>query len=145
MNKRTFGVAGLLIGILAVITGTYAIMVHSMILGAGYLLLSLFSGVLITRFFCIKCPIKQECVHLFPGVIARLWDEKKGSYTSGEMLITCLLFVIIILPPQVFLIRLPELFALFWVCIGIAAVCSHRFLCPGCGNTYCPFCRKRKK
>ena len=142
MNRTIYGTAGLTLGILAVITGAYAILMHSFSLSWGYLLLSAVCGVLVTRVFCSKCPIKRACVHILPGYLARVWKEKTGPYTSVDILFTGLLFAIIILPPQIFLISSPGLFALFWVFIGIAAVCSTRFLCPDCGNTYCPFRRR---
>lgn len=142
MNRTIYGTAGLTLGILAVITGAYAILMHSFSLGSGYLLLSAVCGVLITRVFCSKCPIKGTCAHILPGYIARLWKEKKGPYTSVEILILVFLFIIIVLPPQIFLFSSPGLLVLFWVCLGIAAVCSNRFLCPDCGNIFCPFRRK---
>ena len=141
MNRTIYGITGLTLGILAVITGAYTILMHSVPLAGWYLLLSVICGVLITRVFCSKCPIKGVCVHVLPGFVARLWQDKTGPYTPAEILITCLLFGIIILPPQVFLISSPGLFALFWICMGIAAVCSNRFLCPDCGNRFCPFRR----
>ena len=142
MNRRIYGTSGLTLGILAVITGAYATLIQSISLGWGYLLLSAVCGVLIIRVFCSKCPIQGSCVHILPGYIARLWKEKSGPYTQTEILITCLLFGIIILPPLVFLISSPGLFVLFWACMGIAAICSNRFLCPDCGNCFCPFCKR---
>ncbi|HWQ65892.1 MAG TPA: hypothetical protein VN372_03360 [Methanospirillum sp.] len=142
MHRRIYGTSGLTLGILAVITGTYAILMYSFSLGFGYLFLAAVCGILITWIFCSKCPIKGACVHILPGYIARVWKEKSGPYTSVEILVTGLLLAIIILPPQIYLISSSGLFALFWVFIGIAAVCSTWFLCPDCGNILCPFQRR---
>lgn len=143
MNRMIYGTAGLILGILAVITGTYAILMQSVSVACGYLLLSMLCGVFITRFFCSKCPVKRTCVHILPGYMVRMWQEKSGPYTSAEILITCLLFAIIILPPQIFLLASPGLFIQFWICMVLAAVFSNRFLCPCCGNRFCPFCGKQ--
>ncbi len=142
MNHIACGIVGLFLGICVVLTGTVGISMNSFFFGILYLIISGICAILVTNVFCTKCPIKTSCVHVLPGFIARIWPEKKGPYTTFDLLLTIILFAIIILPPQVFLIAYPGLFVFFWICMILAAICSNRFLCPDCKNQFCPFCRK---
>ncbi|WP_146199743.1 hypothetical protein ACKUB1_05500 [Methanospirillum stamsii] len=139
MNKAAYGIIGLILGIIAIITGLYAISLHSLFMAIGYLFFTVIAGVIFTRFFCASCPIKDTCVHILPGYIARIWKETPGPYTPGKLLISGFLFVIIFLPALPALITSPMLLLIFLVCIVLAAVISVLFLCPGCGNRFCPF------
>jgi len=141
MNQTIFGIIGLTLGIIAIITGVIAISNSSYLIPGAYLLISIIAGLLVTRFFCSSCPIKDTCVHILPGRIAGFWKVTPGPYTTGTLLLTIFLFAVILLPPQYALVSFPVLFLIFWICIGIAVICSHRFLCPGCGNRFCPFRR----
>jgi hypothetical protein len=143
MNKTTFGVIGLILGVIAVLDGVYAIVLRSQFMAGGYLLLAVVAGVFLTRFFCASCPIKGSCVHILPGYIAGFWKETPGPYTTGKLLISGFLFAVLFLPPIPSLIASPDLMLIFLVCLVLAAVTSTRFLCPGCGNTFCPFMKEK--
>jgi len=139
MHKTTFGIIGLILGVAAVLDGFYAIALHSMPIAGGYFLQAIVAGVLFTRFFCALCPIKSTCVHILPGLIARMWNVAPGPYTTGKLLISGLLLAIIFLPPIPSLLTSPVSMLIYLVCLVLAAVTSIRFLCPGCGNRFCPF------
>nr|WP_319539128.1 hypothetical protein [uncultured Methanospirillum sp.] len=142
MHKTTLGIIGLILGVVAVLDGFYAIALRSMSMAGGYLLLAVVAGVFLTRFFCASCPIKGTCVHILPGYIARLWKVAPGPYTTGKLLISGLLLVIIFLPPIPSLVTSPALMLIYLVFLVLAAVTSIRFLCPGCGNRFCPFMKE---
>ena len=144
MNLTITGTIGLIFGLIAVLIGAYAVSYHSLTMAGGYILIAGVSGLLITRLFCTACPIKDHCVHLIPGLIARLWKGRDGPYSRIILLSTALLFAVILVPPQGVLISFPALLLCFWICTGIAALNSHLFLCPGCGNRFCPFRREKK-
>ncbi|NLV25898.1 MAG: hypothetical protein GXY48_01810 [Methanomicrobiales archaeon] len=141
MKKKIFGIVGLIFGIIAILTGVYALYLNSLFMAGGYLFFVAIVGVLFTRFFCASCPIKDTCIHILPGYIARIWKERPGPYTPVNLLISGFLFVIIFLPPLPALIRLPVPLLIFLVCIGLAALTSIQFLCPECENRFCPFRR----
>ncbi|PWR70644.1 hypothetical protein [Methanospirillum lacunae] len=142
MNKTTFGVIGLILGVAAVLDGFYAIALRSQYMAGGYLLLAVIAGIFITRFFCALCPIKGTCVHILPGYFAQLWKVAPRPYTTGNLVISGFLFAILFLPPIPSLFASPVLMFIFLVCLALAAVTSTRFLCPGCGNRFCPFMKE---
>jgi cobalamin synthase len=142
MKRSAFGILGIILGIIAVLIGTYAISLGSSDYWWNYLLLAVICGILITRTYCTKCPITKTCVHILPGYIARYWQKREGPYTAFDMLVTVVLFVFLILPPQAFLLTEPLLLLLFWICLLGAALCSYLLICPGCGNRFCPFRRE---
>jgi hypothetical protein len=145
MNRKIPGTLGLIFGTIAFLVGTFSFSQVSYYLAAGYLLVCLFAGMLIVRVFCASCPMKGTCVHILPGYVAQFWNQLPGPYSSGKIILTGILFAIIILIPQLVLIRSLYLFVLFWICIIIAAMSSYLVLCPGCGNQYCPFRREKKE
>lgn len=117
MDKTTFGIIGLLLGMAAVLTGFYAISVHSLFMAGGYLFFVVVVGVLFIRFFCASCPIKDTCVHIIPGYIARMWKVAPGPYSSSKLMISGFLFVILFLPPLPSLLTSPVLMIIFLVCL----------------------------
>ncbi|MBN1167598.1 MAG: hypothetical protein JXA44_10785 [Methanospirillaceae archaeon] len=138
MNKSGYGIIGLALGICAVLTGTVALAVVSVLQGFIYLIVALVSGILITFVFCSKCPITDTCVHIIPGLLARAWPRRSGPYSRFDLVAVAILFAIIILPPQIALFTLPGTFGFFWICLSTAAILANRFLCPGCKNRFCP-------
>ncbi len=139
MDKTTFGIIGLFLGITAILTGFYGILLRSLFIAGGYLVFVVVVGVFFIRFFCASCPIKDTCVHILPGYMARMWKVAPGPYSSRKLVISGFLFVILFIPPLPSLLTSPVLMIIFLVCIVFAAVTSVRFLCPGCGNRFCPF------
>ncbi len=138
MNRTGYGIVVLALGICAVITGTVALAVVSVLQGFIYLIVALVCGICITLVFCSKCPMIDDCVHIIPGYIARIWPKRRGSYSRFDLVFCVILFAIIILPPQVALFTLPGTFGTFWICLSTAAILTSRFLCTGCSNRFCP-------
>lgn len=142
MNQRRMGILVLGLGILIILIGAGAIALYSLKYAGIYLVVSALASLLITAVFCAKCPIKGSCVHLLPGRIARIWPERIGSYSKGELVLTVILFAVIIFPPQMYLFSTPGLFPVFWIFISTAVICTGKFLCPECDHRHCPMCRR---
>ena len=139
MRRKLCGITGLSLVTIATIIAAHSIAQASLIYAGGYLILSGVCGVLITYVFCAKCPIKTVCAHIIPGLLARIWPDKQGPYTRWELFFTAVLFALIILPPQGFLVTEWKSGIIFWFCIIGACLCSSCYLCPDCENRFCPF------
>ena len=145
MNRKIVGMLVLGLGILVILIGAGAIAFHSLEYAGAYLLVSALTVLLITAVFCSRCPVKGSCVHLLPGLIARIWPERTGSYSKGELVLTAVLFAAIILPPQQYILSNPGLFPVFWILISTAIILTYSILCPQCGHRHCPMCRRKKE
>lgn len=141
MHAATWGTISLLLGVSAVLFGFLAMISESLNLGLLYLICAGGCGILIIAVFCAACPIKTSCVHIIPGYLTRFFPSRNGPYTKAELIITTMLFTVIILPPQFFLIHQVYFLVLYWIFLGGAALTSHLVLCPGCGNRFCPLRR----
>jgi len=145
MNRRIIGIFVLCLGILVILIGALAIALSSLQYAGIYLLVSTLAFLLITAVFCARCPVKGSCVHLLPGLIARLWPDRTGPYSKGELVLTVILSAVIILPPQLYLFITPGLFPVFWIFISAALICTAYILCPECGHRHCPMCKGNKE
>lgn len=140
MNRQIHGVIGLLVVVVAVFLGVYAIWLYSVKLALLYIVLALLLSLILVYAFCAKCPCrKHACGHVFPGKLtAVLPGRKPGKYTSLDYIGVAVPLAIIVLFPQYWLRSRIVLFTAFWVILILACAYIYSAVCHGCGNNFCP-------
>jgi len=114
-------------------------------IGTIYLVLIAVSSIMIVLSFCTKCSSKRNCAHVFPGLAARLFkDRRPGEYTKSEMMRLVTGLILILGFPQFWLTRDWKLFFCFWILNGIGLVIIVKNICTGCENRFCPFNKAKK-
>lgn len=117
-----------------------SLITSSIIVVAGYLLISLFGGMVVVYSFCAKCPIRiTGCRHIIIGPLTRILPQRKEApYTAVDIFFTTIAIVAIVGFPQVSLITKIPLFISYWITAILLVVEIVLFICRGCGNVYCP-------
>jgi uncharacterized membrane-anchored protein YitT (DUF2179 family) len=101
------------------------------------------SFVIFVYAFCTKCPIRNQCVHIVHGRLTNLMPQREsGVYSHCERGSTMLYFLFLAAFPQYWLFNSPWLMAWFWMIFVSGLAINVIKVCPGCGNVYCPMCRK---
>ena len=103
-----------------------------------------FFGIVSMLFFCRKCVDKKHCPHLIFGWIARLFKTPDSNrYSPSELFFTILGGILLLIPPQFWLISNNKLLMLFWGLIIAAGLLITLNLCNRCNHRLCPFCRNK--
>lgn len=125
------------------IVGLYAVITASFNAGILYAVLLLVLPVIIIYSFCTKCSCKSEgCGHVMPGKIAGLMPDKSGQkYTGCDMAGVIIPFLILVIFPQPWLYTNTLLPIIFWVVLAASLAYIRLYVCIGCENTECPFCK----
>jgi hypothetical protein len=107
---------------------------------AGYLLISLFGGMIVVYSFCAKCPIRTTgCRHIIIGPLTRILPQRKEApYTAVDIFFMTIAIMAIVGFPQFSLISKIPLFISYWVTAILLFLEITLFICRGCGNVYCP-------
>jgi hypothetical protein len=117
-----------------------SLITSSIIIIAGYLLITLAGGMLVAYSFCAKCPIRLTgCRHIIIGPLTRIFPKRKEApYTAVDIFFTTIAIIAIVGFPQVSLISKMPLFISYWLTAIVLVVEIVLFICRGCGNVYCP-------
>ena len=138
MNTKSHGVFSLgLIGIAIAIAAISACS-KSLLLCFGYLFFSLLSFAIIAVGYCAKCPCKNHCPHVLPGVLANKIKRQIAPYTKLELAGLLTALVILLILPNIWLWHSLTLSVIYWLIILIAIIEIRKFICKPCGNIHCP-------
>jgi hypothetical protein len=138
MTRQLYGVIGLCMLTAAILTGAYAISRYSVTAAGIYLAGVLVFLIAFIYAYCTKCPIRDRCVHVAMGLVTRLMpDRPAGPYTREELIAVVVFFGFVVIFPQYWLIRVPEVMGVFWVLFLGEWILTHYTCCYGCGNMYC--------
>ena len=139
MSKKIHGLTSLGLVLIALVLAARILFQEAVGLGVGYLVLSGSAILVVLYAFCSKCSSRDNCGHVFPGMMARMFKNRKtGPYTKAEFLWTILSLLFIIGFPQVWLWRNLGLLVLFWALILAAVVEIRLAVCRACDNIHCP-------
>ena len=111
---------------------------HSVAIGVIEIALLGGGAVTAVSVFCTKCPCRESCAHVLPGMISRKMPDRKGPYTVTELITVIVMFALPVLFPHVWLVRDTVYFAAFWFLLTVGIVEIMIFVCPRCGNNFCP-------
>lgn len=137
-KHKTAGVVGLALVLAAMVMGGGVIFSASVLAGLIYLLIFIAGWGVVIYAFCAKCPCKRNCGHILPGLAARLFKRRPGSYSKIELAAVVVSLLVMVAFPQYWLWQYPALLVVFWVLAAIAGVLSPTIVCKGCNNTFCP-------
>ena len=140
--NRLHGVFSLLLVVVSVLIGIYAIINDSVIFGFFYIAAVVLSIPVVLYSYCSKCNCRLDsCVHVIPGKLTKfLPDRQDKGYNIFDYMGVSLPLGIIILFPQLGLWKNKVLFFSFWVLLIIALFEIFLFVCKGCANDKCPLC-----
>lgn len=141
--RKIHGIISLTMLMVPFIVGLYAVITASFNAGILYAVLLLVLPVIIIYSFCTKCSCKSEgCGHVMPGKIAGLMPDKSGqNYTGRDMAGVIIPFLILVIFPQPWLYTNTLLPIIFWVVLAASLAYIRLYVCIGCENTECPFCK----
>ncbi|MBN1779708.1 hypothetical protein JW948_01155 [bacterium] len=139
-KKMQFGILSMACLFASIGLAAFTLSIQSPAWTLFYLALCAIAGIAVTFAFCSKCPVKSACPHVLPGFMTRIMNDRTpGSYTRFELMVTFLSIGIILFFPQVWLIRYPFRFGLFWILAGAGLMLIVKNICRRCRNVYCPF------
>ncbi|MBN1849886.1 MAG: hypothetical protein JW932_15030 [Deltaproteobacteria bacterium] len=138
MKAQSHGIISLGLIFAAVILAAIAIFRVSWVPGVIYLAVCGIASIALLYAYCAKCPCRDQCGHVFPGKMARIFKTRRPPYTIFELVVTGLILILFIGLPQIWLYRYFGLFIAFWVMIVIAVIEIRTVVCRVCSNTYCP-------
>jgi len=110
---------------------------------AGYVALCGVGMGAILYAYCAKCPCKQCCAHVLPGMIAGRFPRKPGPYSTAEQVAVVVVLLLILGLPQLWLWRNVTAGFVFWALTAIAAIQILAFICGRCPNIHCPVGKMR--
>ena len=142
-HSQTHGLVSLALIGGCVILGAAAMFLEWWMLGVAYLSSSVIAAFSIVYGFCSKCPSQDQCGHLLPGRLARVFRREPSPCTALEIATVAVACLILFGVPQLYLWRQPALFVIFWGMAIFAGIKIRCCVCPACANRFCPaYCGK---
>lgn len=137
------GIISFVILELTIVISIYVIAMKSLLFAAIYFIGSILAGGLILFLFCSKCTAKNNCSHVYPGQLAKLFpDNSDKKYKITDYIGTGIAVIFILLVPQIWLWSHKIFFIAFWLLIIIATLQINKFVCGKCKNTNCALCKE---
>jgi uncharacterized membrane protein HdeD (DUF308 family) len=139
LNKtNTYGVLGLLLVVLAIITGFVAIITESVEYALIYLAVIAICVLGVLYSYCAKCK-NTACGHIYPGKMVKyLPKRKQTNYSNIDKTIFVICMFLVFFFPQPWLIRNFLLLTVFWALVIIRAIILVKKTCQVCNNDNCP-------
>lgn len=146
MKNKIHGVFSLIIASTAILISAYFISKSSIALGTAFIILCGIIAVAILRLFCAKCPSRNNCGHVLPGLaLKKLFKNvKPGPYSFVDISIFLFSVAIVVIIPQFWLYKNMPVFIVYWAMIIIAGIDIKFAVCTQCENGFCPSNRKFK-
>jgi len=145
LKNEFYGITSLLFTTCAAIIGLFAIVTVTVEWAIIYLLILVISPIGVLLSYCAKCRCNSTCSHVFPGLVVKYLPQREHTgYTKIDIAIMALSIALILLFPQIWLIRNPPLLIMFWSLISIGFIMIQLKVCPSCKNTICALCSAEK-
>ncbi|MFX1514139.1 MAG: hypothetical protein ACFFCQ_16300 [Promethearchaeota archaeon] len=128
-----------------VLAGIAAMAIEDLLFGVMYLFFALIGIIFIVMRYltCPRCDQLRkhsDClqlpVFLTKRIISGYNDE---PFTLVEKIIFLIVFALLIIIPQYWLIQIPILFVIFWVCCLLWYIGQFFYFCKTCNIDSCPF------
>ncbi|MBN1498819.1 MAG: hypothetical protein JW982_01570 [Spirochaetes bacterium] len=130
--------------LLALMIGLTSVYIYgSVIAAAVYFVSGIMGFEIILFFYCRKCcGAMDNCMHLGFGKLTRFFKPPAvKKYSVIDYLMTMAGVLILIVFPQYWLLNNSVIMAAFWILITLAVTEILFFVCYGCSNEKCIFCR----
>lgn len=143
MNYRIYGLITVLMHVTGLGIGLAAILPHSSLHAAIYLILSVAATLGLVYCFCSKCPChRRHCSHVLLGPIARILPKRKiCKYHSADYWGLGLTFFAPAVYQAHWLWKNAVLSCLFYSLFIATILLILWKVCPQCRNVNCPFNR----
>ena len=146
MKNKIHGLISVLFFFVSTIIGTVAIMRFSLLFAIFYIIISLFSFMIVLYSYCSKCVSRNDCGHVIPGLITKILPKRKdGKYTTLDVFGIIFFMLVIIVLPQYWLIKTIPLLITFWALLIICGIEISLFVCKKCNNINCYLCPNKEK
>ena len=138
MQSKSHGIISIFLIGIAILIAAYVAAFLNLLLMLGFLLFSILSVAVVIFSYCAKCPCKNHCPHLLPGLIANNINRQPGPYTKLELFGLIIALSILLLMPNIWLWHNLPAFILYWIIVIIAIFEIRKYVCKPCGNINCP-------
>lgn len=140
MKLNFHGIFSLFLASIAITISIYVLINHSLLLGLCYSFFCLLCLGIILRVFCAKCPGRETCGHLIPGIIvSKLFPGVTSKpFTNKELLLLSFIIILIVGIPQYWLFRQMEFLITYWLILLSAGIEIKFTVCTKCKNEFCP-------
>ncbi len=139
---KTYGIVSIIVIGSAIVLAMIVGWVVSTIQGIIYTALVLVGLTIIVTQFCVKCSIKENCMHGIIGPLTKVFpDKREEPYSKWNQILTFLSIIIILFYPIIFLINYQLILVLFWILIITGIIMIVTKVCKSCGNKKCPMCK----
>jgi len=142
-NQQFHGIISLGLVAAAIVIAATAIFWISWPWAVVYLLIIAAAPTAILYAFCAKCPCRETCGHILPGMAAKLFSRQPGPYSSTELIVVGVSLLLLLGFPQFWLWQYPGWFIVFWLLNLTALTQIRSAVCKGCDNVYCPVNRRK--
>jgi hypothetical protein len=120
-------------------TGIIAVGMGSLWYALLYSLLTIVCLGVIVAVFCLKCPCRlTECGPMLFGPLTRIIPQQPARpYRKQDIYQRNTALFIIMAIPQLWLIRPPALFVVFWILAIVRGIHLVKGVCGSCQNRFC--------
>ena len=103
-------------------------------------------AITILRLFCAKCPSRNNCGHVLPGLVLKKMfkNVKPAPYSFLEIALLGICAGIVVIVPQYWVFKNMPLFIIYWTMMIFAGIDIKFAVCTQCDNGYCPSNRRFK-
>ncbi|MCF8020379.1 MAG: hypothetical protein K9L62_13425 [Vallitaleaceae bacterium] len=147
MNNK-YGIISMVVLIIALIIGIFAMTTYSITYGGLYILIILLSGYVVLMRYCRKCPhsMNDSCHHKLPGQLAKKLPYKKtGKYTLYEYTSTIGSLLMVFILPLTSMNGKYYLLVPYLIIWAIVILMIKTKVCKLCYNRWCLSCPNKVK
>ena len=142
MKNFPHGIVSLLLTSVALLLGIVAISSVNIIPGFTYITILITGFLVVIYSYCTKCPGRFKCGHVIFGKIAQRMPRRKNTnYSNLDYLGVILPLLFMMVVPQFWLWKTTWMFITFWILMAVSVLEIYLFVCSGCTNSKCLFCR----
>jgi inner membrane protein involved in colicin E2 resistance len=145
MKDRKHGILSVLLVESSCIMAAFWLFVCNIMLGIIYCILLISLTFVVVYSYCCKCCCREKsCGHIIFGKITKILPKRmQGPYTYKDIFGVMISIGIILLFPQIWLIKNRLLFIIFWSLLILAVLEIVFFVCTKCDNSKCSLCKKK--
>lgn len=145
-KSKIHGLVSILIIELCIVIALFSIALKSLMVAATYFIGITIAAILILYLFCSKCSSKNNCSHVYPGQLAKVFKNQTPiKYTRTDYLVTGLSLAFVILSPQYWLWQNKMLFITYWALTVFSLIKISTQVCSTCNNIKCVMCKQKHR
>lgn len=144
MKNLPHGIISIILAGIAIFIGFLAVFDANQSIALIFLLTIVIGFIIIAYSYCSKCASRDNCAHVIIGKITKLLPgRRQTNYTFWDYAGVIVPFVLILIVPQIYLIKHLWMLISFWVLLVIAGLEVNIFVCTMCSNSKCSMCKNK--